>query len=208
MVHVFILSPSPAARLGLRALLDQIESIRVSGDATSLEDTKGVLVDVLVYAPVYGSAARFELSPDQLDGKIALLILTEEPGAVQQYAKLSLRAWGIISPAATGDEMAAAILALHEGFILLDALAAKKLIHFSPTQTGEADEEILVPLTERETEVLQLIAQGLANKQIASLLNVSPHTVKYHISSIYSKLGAANRTEAVRLGLQKGLVTL
>jgi DNA-binding NarL/FixJ family response regulator len=166
------------------------------------------LVDVLVYAPVYGSSVSLELSPEQVDGEVALLILTEETRAVQQVIGLPLRAWGIISPSATGDELAAAIVALSEGFILLDALAAKKLIHISLEQTQGAEEDLLEPLTERETEVLQLIAQGLANKQIASLLNISPHTVKYHISSIYNKLGAANRTEAVRFGLRNGLVTL
>jgi DNA-binding NarL/FixJ family response regulator len=56
--------------------------------------------------------------------------------------------------------------------------------------------------------VLQLLAQGLANKQIALTLGISEHTVKFHISGVYSKLGATNRTEAVRLGVRKGLVVL
>ena len=63
-------------------------------------------------------------------------------------------------------------------------------------------------LTERETEVLQLLSQGLANKQIATSLGISEHTVKFHVSSIYTKLGATNRAEAVRLGVQGGLVVL
>jgi len=62
--------------------------------------------------------------------------------------------------------------------------------------------------TPRESEVLQLVAQGLANKQIASVLEISEHTVKFHISSIYTKIGATNRTEAVRLGLQAGIISL
>jgi DNA-binding NarL/FixJ family response regulator len=56
--------------------------------------------------------------------------------------------------------------------------------------------------------VLQLLAHGLANKQIALALNISEHTVKFHVSSIYNKLGATNRTEAVRAGVQRGLVVL
>ncbi len=56
--------------------------------------------------------------------------------------------------------------------------------------------------------MLQLLAHGLANKQIALALGISEHTVKFHISSIYTKLGASNRTEAVRLGMQRGLVVL
>ncbi len=67
---------------------------------------------------------------------------------------------------------------------------------------------LLEPLTERESQVLQLLAQGLANKQIAASLGISEHTVKFHISSIYGKLGATSRTEAVRNGVQHGLVFL
>ena len=71
--------------------------------------------------------------------------------------------------------------------------------------TGEAP---LESLTERELHVLQLLAQGLANKQIALALGISEHTVKFHVSGIYAKLGAASRTEAVRMGVRQGLITL
>jgi DNA-binding NarL/FixJ family response regulator len=64
------------------------------------------------------------------------------------------------------------------------------------------------PLTERESQILQWVARGLANKQIAAALSISEHTVKFHVSSIYAKLGVASRTEAVRSGVQRGLITL
>jgi DNA-binding NarL/FixJ family response regulator len=70
------------------------------------------------------------------------------------------------------------------------------------------EEPLHEPLTARETEVLQLLAQGLANKQIAVALGISEHTVKFHISSIYGKLEVTNRTEAVRAGARRGLVLL
>ncbi len=63
-------------------------------------------------------------------------------------------------------------------------------------------------LTERENQVLQLRARGLPNTQIAARLGISEHTVKFHVSSIYAKLGAANRTEAVRSGVLRGLISL
>jgi len=63
-------------------------------------------------------------------------------------------------------------------------------------------------LTEREVEVLDLLAKGLANKQIAAALGLSEHTVKFHVSSIYGKLNAANRTQAVREGLRSGWIVL
>jgi DNA-binding NarL/FixJ family response regulator len=64
------------------------------------------------------------------------------------------------------------------------------------------------PLTRREIDVLQLLAEGLSNKSIAERLGISDQTVKFHVASITSKLGASNRTDAVRLGLKRGLVSL
>jgi DNA-binding NarL/FixJ family response regulator len=63
-------------------------------------------------------------------------------------------------------------------------------------------------LTPRELEVLEALAEGLSNRAIASRLQISEHTVKFHMSSIFGKLGAENRTDAVRLGVRRGLITL
>ena len=74
---------------------------------------------------------------------------------------------------------------------------------------SEQDEEWIVqPLTPRELEVLQLLADGLPNKSIAESLGISDQTVKFHVASISSKIGASNRTDAVRLGLRRGLINL
>jgi DNA-binding NarL/FixJ family response regulator len=68
--------------------------------------------------------------------------------------------------------------------------------------------ELAEPLTRREREVIQMLASGLGNKEIAARLNISDHTVKFHVASILGKLGAASRTEAVSLGIRRGLVLL
>jgi DNA-binding NarL/FixJ family response regulator len=70
------------------------------------------------------------------------------------------------------------------------------------------DDAILEPLTPREIQVLELLAEGLANKAIAERLAISDQTVKFHVASIYGKLGAANRTDAVRRAVRRGLITL
>ena len=74
--------------------------------------------------------------------------------------------------------------------------------------SNEKDEGLIEDLTSRELEVLSLLAEGLANKQIAYELEISEHTVKFHISSIYTKLGVTNRTEAVMTGARLGLIAL
>jgi DNA-binding NarL/FixJ family response regulator len=70
------------------------------------------------------------------------------------------------------------------------------------------DDTIPEPLTPREILVLELLAEGLANKAIAERLGISDQTVKFHVASIYGKLGAANRTDAVRRAVRRGLITL
>jgi DNA-binding NarL/FixJ family response regulator len=72
----------------------------------------------------------------------------------------------------------------------------------------ETTDAIAEPLTARETEVLELLAQGLSNKAIAARLSISDQTVKFHVASICAKLGASNRTDAVRRALTRGLTTL
>jgi len=69
-------------------------------------------------------------------------------------------------------------------------------------------DELVEPLTPRESEVLQMLASGLGNKEIAAKLGISDHTVKFHVASILGKLGASSRTEAVSLGIRGGLVLL
>lgn len=110
-----------------------------------------------------------------------------------------------------GEELLAAVQALHNRMIV----AAPELIASLVQGVGframfrTAPEEINIrALTERESQVLQLLAKGLANKQIAGVLGISEHTVKFHISSIYSKLGVTSRTEAARTGVLHGLIIL
>jgi DNA-binding NarL/FixJ family response regulator len=74
----------------------------------------------------------------------------------------------------------------------------------SPTE----EDPLVEPLTPREVEVLSLVADGLSNKAVAARLGVSDETVKFHLASIFGKLGASNRTDAVRHGLRRGILTL
>ena len=109
------------------------------------------------------------------------------------------------------EELAAAVRALYEGLLVgTPALVGPILVHTLAKESGSQEEQSqsLESLTERESEVLQLLAMGLANKQIAASLGISEHTVKFHVSSIYARLNATNRTDAVRLGIQRGLILL
>jgi len=100
------------------------------------------------------------------------------------------------------ERLAQAIRDACEGKGIIDAPAAQALI-----QTTQEAEQPGDDLTERETEVLQYLAEGKENKEIAQALNISLGTVRFHTSNIYTKLGVSNRTEATRLALKRGLIS-
>jgi DNA-binding NarL/FixJ family response regulator len=111
----------------------------------------------------------------------------------------SYQVWGVLPADASAEELIASVHALSQGLIV----GTPSLLLESESETLERG-----PLTERESEVLGLLAKGLANKQIAVTLGISEHTVKFHVSSIYTKLNVTNRTEAVRTGLRGGWIAL
>jgi DNA-binding NarL/FixJ family response regulator len=126
----------------------------------------------------------------------------------RQLAGLPLHAWGVLPIEASAEELQAAVRAVYEGLIVAAPALLKPML--APIQAISAPDSDPEPasLTERENQVLQLLARGLPNKQIALQLGISEHTVKFHVSAIYAKLQAANRTEAVRSGVLRGLISL
>jgi DNA-binding NarL/FixJ family response regulator len=105
---------------------------------------------------------------------------------------------------ASPEKILAAVQAVATGLV---ALYPEALDHLRSRIRSGSELAFSDPiLSPRETEILRMIAEGLGNKEIASKLNISDHTVKFHISSIFAKLGAANRAEAVTLGIRQGLI--
>ncbi len=213
MICVSIIAFNPALRIGLKTLLEQDEQLEVTGEYGSLDELELLTggVDVIVIGdsnsmaglsnPVWPAAfSRMEPVP-------GVLVLSNDPQAAAGLPELPLRAWGILSQEASPAELSTAVRAISEGLVAGEGtllLSALKPVIIQDEGDAEVPGEALTP---RETEVLQLLAQGLANKQIAAHLNISEHTVKFHTSSIVSKLHAFNRLEAVRTGARKGLIT-
>jgi DNA-binding NarL/FixJ family response regulator len=138
------------------------------------------------------------------DGTQSLLLLSEDEGAASRLRTLSLRGWGVVPPDAPSEELGAAVAAVAQGLTVLPKTLAERLLD----EPAAAVEELSEPLTARESEVLGLLGRGLSNKMIARELHISEHTVKFHISSIYAKLGVSNRAEAVSQGTRHGLISL
>ncbi len=105
---------------------------------------------------------------------------------------------------ATSVELQAAVTAVAQGFVVLPVAFSEQRPAVGTLNLSSSEEA----LTNREREVLELVSQGLSNKLIARRLQISEHTVKFHISSISTKLGASSRTDAVSRGIRRGLITL
>jgi DNA-binding NarL/FixJ family response regulator len=207
VVRVWVLASSTALRAGLRLMLQADERLEVSGEARSLVELEEAapLPDVLLLAGEMPPLAELRQAVDFTREPPALLWMTDDLPADLELTRLPWRTWGVISLDSSASELAAAVQALHEGLLVGTPPLLRKAL--SPRSPEERSSESLDdPLTARELEVLQSLAQGLANKQIAQALSISEHTVKFHVSAIYAKLGVTNRTEAVRAGIQRGLV--
>ena len=191
MIRVLLKLSSPALRAGLQALLASDKTIKVVNDSLDEENE----VDVIITSTSFASLSGLEPA---LPSSAAILLLSDDQADVREM-KRSSRVWGILPTDSSAEELTAAIHALSQGLIV----GAPQLLFESEIEPVERG-----PLTERELEVLGLLAQGLANKQIAAELGISEHTVKFHVSSIYTKLDVTNRTEAVRAGLRGGWIAL
>jgi DNA-binding NarL/FixJ family response regulator len=191
VIRVLLNVSSPALRAGLRALLSADNTIKIINDSLDEESE----ADVVITSASHVSFSNHEVSDTS---SAATLLLSDDPLNVREMKRFS-RVWGILPTESSAEELTAAIHALSQGLIVGPS-----------TLLFESENEPLShgPLTDRESEVLGLVAKGLANKQIALALGISEHTVKFHVSSIYAKLNVTNRTEAVREGLRGGWVAL
>lgn len=138
------------------------------------------------------------------DSPRAAVVLSDEPGMAGQLARAGLRGWAVLARDADADQLDLAIRSAEAGLVLLDLPVAATSLSVPATVAVQNME----PLTARELQVLQLVAQGLPNKGIARRLGISENTAKFHVASLCGKLGASSRTEAVTLAARRGLILL
>ena len=137
---------------------------------------------------------------------IVVLTDTEDEAWATEALKLGVRA--ILPRKASTDEILAAVVAAAAGLIVLHPDLVEDLLPQNEPPASALPTSSMQVLTPREIEVLGMLALGLGNKTIAKQLGISEHTVKFHVSSIFSKLNASSRTEAVTLGARLGLIML
>lgn len=214
MIRVFIVAASPLARAGLENLL-AARGAQVAGSIAAIDTLADSLSDAAPDVVLVDSSGEpFEAALESivasgLAADVAVVVIGDGISATASAEALraGIRAAlpGDISP----DQLVAALEAVTSGLLVLHPSHAAEAIRAgSGSAPSAALEELTESLTRREVEVLQMLAAGLSNKEIAVRLNISDHTVKFHVASILGKLGAASRTEAVSIGIRRGLVLL
>ena len=228
--RVLIVAGYASLRAGLHALLSGAEGICVLGETgvggeVFVRLVQDVRPDVIVLdAPDENALGAFLAGIDTPTPDLpiredtpALVVLSSVPvGDVPRLqAAPSLPGWACLLRDADGPQIIGAIRAVTEGLVVLDRGVMQRVSSMVGPDSGPARSAISAAesefpgetLTAREIEVLQLIAQGLPNKIIATKLGISLHTAKFHVAQILGKLDATSRTEAVTIGARRGYVT-
>jgi two-component system response regulator DegU len=146
---------------------------------------------------------------------IGVIVLTSTPEDEQLFQAIKAQASAYLSKDITADELADTVKRtakgehpINESFVSHPKVAEQVLHHFRELPLGQGAESIVSPVTAREQEILNYMAKGYLNKQIALALDISEQTVKNHVTSILRKLNANARTQAVVEAIKQGLVTI
>jgi NarL family two-component system response regulator YdfI len=212
VIRVFIVAASPLVRAGLENLL-AARDVEVVGNAATMETLADQLSDaapdvVLVDStgepvePMLDSILASGLASD-----VRVVILGGGLTAANSTDALRGGIHAALPSDISPEQLVAALQAAASGLLVLHPSHANEGLPAGSAPPRDLD-ELAESLTRRELEVLQMLAVGLSNKEIAARLSISDHTVKFHVASILGKLGAGTRTEAVSLGIRRGLVLL
>lgn len=211
-VKVLIADDHPLVREGLRGLIATEPDMDLVGEATdgveAVEPARTLRPDVILLDLMMpnksGIEAIQEIKAENPDARI--LVVTSFGEDENVFPAIKAGALGYLLKDSSPQELLAALREVHRGEPSLHPTVALKLIrelnHSSSSQAGGT------PLTEREVEVLKLVARGLSNNEICKTLVIAERTVSKHVSSIIEKLHVSNRTQAALYALKEGLATL
>ena len=210
MTRVFIVAESARSRERLEDLLDA-RRIEVVGGVSNVENAAEALAEedaqvLLVEATNDSVEELLEiLAATGLTREAAVVVLLDQSAPVWAGQAVQAGVRGVLSTDADGEQLALAIEAAAGGLFVLhpNEVRAER-----SSRARAVTLELAESLTARERQVLQMLAAGLGNKEIAARLKISEHTAKFHVASILGKLSASSRTEAVAIGLRRGLILL
>jgi two-component system response regulator DegU len=220
-VQVFIISQQFLFRQGIEHSLSGVEDIEVSGVAEISKEvlsTTDTLPPDVVLMDIAGSPESGLTLARQIKRRspnIAVIILSPNPNDAQLFQVLKAQAAAYLNKEINADELVDVIRRvargehpINESLTTRPKVAEQVLHQFQELSWRDEVEAFIAPLTSRETEILNYMARGYLNKQIAIELGISEQTIKNHVTSILRKLNANARTEAVVVAIKQGLISL
>ena len=214
-IRILIVDDHLVVRDGLSAMLARQQDFTVVGEASNGLEAVGKISELrpdvtlmdLRMPELDGVEAMRRIRENDPDAKF--IVLTTFDGDEYIFDAIEAGAKGYLLKDTSREELFKAVRAVNRGESLIEpGVAAKVLDRFAQLSRQGAGLSSVEALSERELEMLQLIAKGSANKEIASSLSISESTVKTHVANIFQKLNVNHRTEAVTQALQKGIIKL
>ena len=215
-IKVLVVDDHTLFRRGIAAVLATQDSLEVVGEAAdgleAIEKARAIVPDVILMdlnMPRCSGLEAIQALQAEMP-QINILVLTVSEMETDLFAAVKFGATGYLLKKAEPEELVHAIISIAEGGVIVSPLMATKLLtEFKDLTAGvekKPAEEANSDLSPREGEVLQLVAQGATNKEIADSLFISENTVKTHLRSIMEKLHLANRSQAAAYAVKRGLV--
>lgn len=218
-IKVILAEDHAVVRQGTKQLLERYPDIEVIGEAQDGEEAvalaKSLQPDVVIMDVRMPRKSGIEATREikKENPRLAVLVLTAHDDDEYIFALLEAGANGYLLKTAEVEELVKAVRAVNAGQTALDPLVTQKVV--SQFKGGKSLPDVIAEvgdemdgLTGRELEVLRMVGQGLTNKEVAQKLYISDRTVQAHLSSIFSKLQVASRTEAVMYAVRKGWITV
>ncbi|MBC8273833.1 MAG: response regulator transcription factor [Chloroflexi bacterium] len=220
-IRLLIADQQPLFRQGIRSTLSQIADIEICGEVGSSEEvisaTNTLFPDVVLLDIELSLTNEVDLAKTikQLLPSVAVVLLSPQPNDKELFQAIKSRVTGYLKRDVSSNELVTTIRRsaagehpINDTFLSQPKVAHQVLEQFQDFSWGKGAETFASPLTPRETEILNYMAKGYFNKQIAIELSISEQTIKNHITSILRKLDANARTQAVITAIKRGLITV
>jgi NarL family two-component system response regulator LiaR len=213
MIRVLIVDDHSVVRFGLRRILESAGDIEVVGELDTVTDIGSVLPEMnpdvvlldLELGEINGIDALRTLRDAAPDIRVIIYTSHDEESRIVQAAELGID--GYLLKGSPKREIVGAIRSVSDGGTAIEPAVAAKLMQHINKRSTQA-EQPAIHFSKREKQVLDLLAAGKTNRDIGDTLFISESTVKFHVHAILSKLDAGNRTEAVSIAVQHGLITI
>lgn len=211
-IRVIVADDHALVRDGIKALLSLTPDIEVIGEATdgrqAIDKCRELQPDVILMdiamPGLGGLEATLELKHEAPKTRVLVLTQYDDAEYVRRFLKIGVA--GYVLKRMLGSDLASAIRSAAEGGLVLDPQIAMEAVQTAPKQSGTEPEDLYETLTDREKQVLRLVALGSSNKEVADSLRISVKTAMTHRGHLMEKLNLRNRTELIKFAIRKGVI--